>query len=65
MAMFMNQISNEEKRSKEMVRMRSVLVMVLVLALWLLARSAGSDGLQEKVTKRRSKRVSVGEGEGA
>jgi hypothetical protein len=38
--------------------------MVLVLALWLLAKCPGSDGLQEKATKRRRRHISAGEEEG-
>jgi hypothetical protein len=47
-----------------MVRTRSVSVMVLVLALWLLAGYAGSEGLHEEANRRRSRRVSAGEEEG-
>jgi hypothetical protein len=60
----MNSIANEERRSKEMVKTRSVLVMVLVLALWSLTRCAGPGGPQEEITRRR-RRVSAGEEEGA
>ncbi len=59
----MNSISNAERRNKEMVRTRSVLVMVLVPALWLLDRCTGSDSLQEEVAKWRSRRVSAVEEE--
>jgi hypothetical protein len=65
MAMFMNQISNEENRSEEMLRTSSVLVMVLVLALWSLATCAGLAGLQKEATKRRKRLVAVGEEGGA
>jgi hypothetical protein len=44
-----------------MVRMRSVLVMAL--ALWLLVRYVGSDGLPEKELGKRRRRVSAGEEE--
>jgi hypothetical protein len=65
MAMFMNQISNEEKRSEEMLRTSSVLVMVLVLALWSLSRCAGLGSLQNEATKRCKRLVAVGEEGGA
>jgi hypothetical protein len=55
----MSSISRDERRSKEMVRTRNVRVMVLVLTLWLLARWVGSKDLQEEVTKRRRRRVTV------
>ena len=44
---------------------RSVLVMLLMLALWLLARGDASWALQKEMTHWRRRRVAIGEERGA